>query len=284
MPKVHKEPMKLRPVVTYINSFSSIFSNRLDFRMKELLFLIPSYVKNSKQILEELQDLKLPPNAKLFKADATAMYTNIDTETGLQAFQNLFQLYNQLIPDDFPILRKLRIVMENNIFKFGNTFWLQTQGTAMGTPAAPLYSIFTFGHNENTAILPSFQQNLIYYKRVIGDIFGIWVNRTNNIVAQSPTCAWSNFNKNLNQFGSLRWNVEPLTTSSTFLDLSLSIKDGQITTATFQKPLNLYLYTPPLSTHPPSCLKRLITGEIYQYWLQNTEEADFIKITTNFIL
>jgi hypothetical protein len=154
----------------------------------------------------------------------------------------------------------------------------------MGTPAAPLYSIFTFGHNENTAILPSFQQNLIYYKRVIGDIFGIWVNRTNNIVAQSPTCAWSNFNKNLNQFGSLRWNVEPLTTSSTFLDLSLSIKDGQITTATFQKPLNLYLYTPPLSTHPPSCLKRLITGEIYQYWLQNTEEADFIKITTNFIL
>jgi len=92
--------------------------------MKELLFLIPSYVKNSKQILEELQDLKLPPNAKLFKADATAMYTNIDTETGLQAFQNLFQLYNQLIPDDFPILRKLRIVMENNIFKFGDTFWL----------------------------------------------------------------------------------------------------------------------------------------------------------------
>jgi len=98
MPKVHKEPMKLRPVVSCINSFSSVFSNWLDYRMKELLFLIPSYIKNSKQLIDELQDLKLSPNAKLFTADATAMYTNINTETGLQAFRNIFQLYNHLIP------------------------------------------------------------------------------------------------------------------------------------------------------------------------------------------
>ncbi len=32
------------------------------------------------------------------------------------------------------------------------------------------------------------------------------------------------------------------------------------------------------------CLKGLVTSEIYRYWIQNTEEADFIRITTNFIL
>ena len=31
------------------------------------------------------------------------------------------------------------VIQANNIFKFDDTFWLQTQGTAMGTPAAPLY-------------------------------------------------------------------------------------------------------------------------------------------------
>jgi len=289
MPKVHKKPMKLRPVVSCINSFSSIFSNWLDYRMKELLFLIPSYIKNSNQLLDELQVLKLPPNAKLFTADATAMYTNIDTETGIQAFHKIFQLYNHLIPKDFPkdmFLRILRTVMENNVFKFGDTFWLQTQGTAMGTPAAPLYSILTFGFHENTALLPIFQSNLIYYKRFIDDIFGIWLDQPGNTSIQSSPHdkTWIHFKNNLNQFGALRWNVEPLTTSTTFLDLSLSIKEGRITTTTFQKPLNLYLYIPPLSAHPPSCLKGLISGEIYRYWKQNTEETDFISITTNFVL
>jgi hypothetical protein len=37
MPKIHKNPMLLHPVVSCINSFSSVFSNWLDFRMKELL-------------------------------------------------------------------------------------------------------------------------------------------------------------------------------------------------------------------------------------------------------
>jgi len=42
MPKVHKTPLQLRPVVSCINSFPLIFSTWLDFRMKELLHLIPS--------------------------------------------------------------------------------------------------------------------------------------------------------------------------------------------------------------------------------------------------
>jgi len=127
---------------------------------------------------------------------------------------------------------------------------------------------------------------LIYYKRFIDDIFGVWLSDTNNTITQSSTQdnTWSNFKNSLNQFGSLRWNVETPTTSTTFLDLSLTLKDGRITTTTYQKPLNLYLYIPPLSAHPPSCLKGLVTSEIYRYWIQNTEEADFIRITTNFIL
>jgi hypothetical protein len=52
--------------------------------------------------------------------------------------------------------------MNNNIFSFGNTFWLQLQGTAMGTPAAPLYSIITYGYHKNTQILPTFNDKLLY--------------------------------------------------------------------------------------------------------------------------
>jgi hypothetical protein len=88
MPKVHKNPIQLRPVVSCVNSFPSIFSTLLDFKMKELLHLIPFYIKISTELLKELKELILPPRAKLFTVDASSMYTNIDTTTCLQALNN----------------------------------------------------------------------------------------------------------------------------------------------------------------------------------------------------
>jgi hypothetical protein len=41
--------------------------------MKQLLHIIPSYVKDSETLLEEPKQLNLPQNAKLFTADATAI-------------------------------------------------------------------------------------------------------------------------------------------------------------------------------------------------------------------
>jgi hypothetical protein len=42
--------------------------------------------------------------------------------------------------------------MDNNI-TFGDTFWVQLQGIAMGVVAACLYSNLTFGYHENSQIL-----------------------------------------------------------------------------------------------------------------------------------
>jgi hypothetical protein len=50
--------------------------------------------------------------------------------------------------------------MNNNIFMFGDTFWLQTSGTAMGTPVACSYATTSYGNHENIHILPNF--NSIY--------------------------------------------------------------------------------------------------------------------------
>ena len=278
MPKVHKTPLKLRPVISCINSYSSIFSTWLDFKMKELLQLFPSYIKNSTDLIKDLKAINLPKNAKLFTADASSMYTNIDTASGLQAFNNIFSTYENRISPTFPrefFLTVLELVMNNNLFTFGDSYWIQLQGTAMGTPAAPLYSIITYGFHENTRILNQYSSNLLYYKRYIDDIFGIWVD--------TPVNTWDNFKSDLDSFGLLRWNVENLTHSTTFLDLQIEISQGTIVTRTFQKELNLYLYIPPLSAHPHSCFKGFITGEIIRYWTQNSKTEDFISITTQFL-
>jgi hypothetical protein len=85
---------------------------------------------------------RYPPGVKLFTADALEMYTNMDVDTGLMAFRNLFTTYRDSLPPTFPtefFLSTLEIVMKSNIFTFSDTYWLQLQETSMGTPAAPLY-------------------------------------------------------------------------------------------------------------------------------------------------
>ena len=63
---------------------------------------------------------------------------------------------------------------------------------------------------------------------------------------------------------------------------NVGFNQHEITTATFQNPINLYLYLPSLSAHPPNCLKWLIVSTILCYHEQN-DDNDFIKFTTAFI-
>lgn len=102
MPKIHKTPMKLCQVVSCINSFPAIFSTWLDYKMKQLLHLIPSYLKDTKTLLDKIKDLHIPPNAKLFTADTISMYMNISTLVCLHALQQLFTTNKNRIPSNFP--------------------------------------------------------------------------------------------------------------------------------------------------------------------------------------
>ncbi len=207
--------------------------------MKQLLPSVKSYVKNSFEIIEDLKRITLPDNALVFSADATSMYTNIDTETGIQAVRDFLNYNSEHIPEDFPtnmFLQVLELVMTNNIFSFGDTTWLQLTGTAMGTPAACAYATITYGQHENTKILTEFSSNLLYCKRYIDDIFAIWIpsETGNNII-------WNNFKERINNWGTLKWIIEELSHKTVFLDLNIELRHSKIYTSTYQKSLNLYL-------------------------------------------
>jgi len=281
LPKVHKTPVTLQAVVSTTNSLLAVISVWLDYKMKDLLTLTKSYIKTSPAVINDLNHLVLPKGAKLFTADAISMYTNIDTDLGINSISSFLHANKDYLPQSFPtqlFLEVLKIVMQNNIFSFGETYWLQETGTAMGTPSACAYATLSYGHYENESILTNFQDNLLFYRRYIDDVFGMWSPNGNN-----PEQEWESFKDQLNKWGTLRWKIEEPSNHTTFLDLNIKIKDSFIAFSTFQKPLNLYLYLPPLSAHPFSCLKGLINGEMKRYWLQNDTKgfetliAKFIK-------
>jgi len=232
-------------------------------------------------IIDDLKELFIPDGALIFTADAKSMYTNIDTATGVAAIRDFIIVNQDQIPTNFPtelFLPTLTAVMDNNIFTFAGTYWQQLSGTAMGTPAACAYATISFGQHENSRILPTYHSQLIYYKRYIDDIFAIWLPPDRQKIS-----TWNKFKEDLNNWGSLEWAIEEPSLATTFLDLNLRLMGNSIKTSTYQKPMNLYLYIPPKSSHPPSCLKGLISGEIRRYFLQNSP-TNFRDILTKFIL
>ena len=67
----------------------------------------------------------------------------------------------------------VNIVLKNNVFEFNNRYYLQIQGTAMGTKMAPAYANLFMGKLEQKFIYIG-KQHIQIWKRFIDNIFIIW--------------------------------------------------------------------------------------------------------------
>ena len=64
--------------------------------------------------------------------------------------------------------------MERNIFKFGDTFWKQINGTAMDTSCAVNYAFLYLALLEMVVLMQEFKTWMLFYGRFIDDGFGLW--------------------------------------------------------------------------------------------------------------
>ena len=159
-----------------------------------------------------------------------------------------------LLPAYFPleaVKEAMALVMQNNVFEWGDLYFLQLLGTAMGTSAACMWATIYFSVHEDSILLPMFSNNLLLYCRFIDDIFGVWIGNRNGM-------AWAQFKERCNDFGILKWDFFEPSKSVNFLDLTIYIKDGFILTKTYQKSMNLYHYISPSSDHPPKMIEHHI--------------------------
>jgi hypothetical protein len=270
--KVHKNPWKTRPIVSVAGSVTHGLGRWLDQQLQPLCHQLPSYLKSSLELKTQLETLPLDlPRMSFFTADATSMYTNIDTDHALEKI-SAFLRYSPLAAavSAEPLISALEIIMRRNYFKFGDTYWLQTTGTAMGTPPGCVYATLYFGIWE-LEIVPFFQANLPFYRRYIDDVFGIWKHHPDPIIDQQT---WMAFQASMDSYGKLEWEFSTRTKRTHFLDLDLQLTPAGITTKLFEKEMNLYLYLPPHSAHPPGVLRGLIIGMIKRIFRLTTAFSD----------
>jgi hypothetical protein len=276
--KVHKTPLKTRPIVSCSGSLLFGLGIWVDDKLQKLARLQRSYFKSSFDLKKTLDSLQLPPNAQLFSADAVSMYTNIPTTHALAKIkQYLTKNVFAGVPAE-ALSAALEIVMTNNVFTFGDTTWHQKSGTAMGTPPAPPYATLYYAIYEEL-FLDDFPDNLVFYKRFIDDCIGIW---TPSADPNTDSAIWNGFQDLMNCAPGLTWEFTPRGPSLDFMDLTITIQDNRIYTTLFEKALNLYLYIPPHSAHPPGILSGLILGMIYRINKLCTDPTDARKKVSTF--
>jgi hypothetical protein len=171
--------------------------------------------------------------------------------------------------------------MRCNIFQFGDTFWVQLIGTAMGTSCAVTLATICFLLTERH-ILTQFARRLPFFKRFIDDTLGLWL-LDSSMANHEQDKEWLDFKHELDTFGHLRWTVSTLTNTAVFLDLDITLGfEGRFSFRAYQKELNLHLYIPAASAHPPRTLKWTISGNLQRYWRQNTKQTDYVSMTQSF--
>ena len=114
-------------------------------------------------------------NARLLICDATSMYKI--TRSGLALHRiGRFSLEEKNYMAVLPVflMDALRLLMTNNVFRFGDTYWLKKVGTVVGaTPVPPWETIFFSIHEE--AVLAQFGDMLQLYCHFINNVLRIWI-------------------------------------------------------------------------------------------------------------
>jgi hypothetical protein len=278
--KIHKDPIATRPIINQSGSLLHGLGCWVDQQLQPLVRALHCYINSSASLKTKLETLQLQPgqHCKLFTMDARSMYTNIDITHALEVL-NPYLRYSQHCYGADTILRALEIIMRSCYFRFGDSYFHQEDGTAMGAPPAPSFAMLYYGVHEHFTLLPTFQDCLAFYARCIDDGIGIWICDPDPAL---DATLWESFQAHTG-FGKLVWDVSDRASTVNFLDMTITLlPSGRIKTRLYEKPLNLHLYLSPHSAHPPGLVSGLIHGMLYRILLLTTDRSDTYQDIRNF--
>ena len=171
--KIHKNPMGIRPIVSSINSITENISQFVDIWLQPIMRNLPSFIKDTTEFINLIENTPFPMDCILASIDVSSLYTNIphlDGKTAAVQFLSQIEDPDPRQPPSEVIGELIDIVLQNNVFEFDGKFYLQRQGTAMGTKMAPAYANIFMGNLEPT-LQAEGQKNILIWKRFIDDIF-----------------------------------------------------------------------------------------------------------------
>ena len=248
LPKLHKPNIPGRPVISSINSPTTIISEYVDHCLQPYVVGLKSFIKDTTDFINKIENSGTHSNCILVTMDIKSLYTNIPHSEGIEAIANTMQ-QNPHITKDFDIKPEvitslLELILKLNNFTFNDKFYLQTMGCAMGTKCAPAYANLLMREFEEKLLLPIIEHLSKMYLRFIDDIFILWSGSEDEL---------KEFITLINSLHpSIKFEVKYSHTEINYLDCTVFFDKDKLKTRLFVKPTDQPMLLHDSSYHPNS--------------------------------
>ena len=287
LPKIHKDIKpgeKLPPfrgIIASVHGPNTRASRWLDSILNPLVpvYCGDHWCKDTMHLLGELEKLKgmgevNSINHRLATIDVVDMYNSIPHEDGVKAISDALVQHTSYSRNQIKaIVNLVSFILNNNCFRFGDLFFKQIRGTAMGSPFAPAYANIFMAYFQKTFISPTFYSAIHWLKRFIDDIITIlpvdfdYENFLDHLNSCHPTVKFTMSNPSL---------------SDPFLDIRLSLTPSGISTDLFSKPTDSHRYLRPTSSHPKHIFRSIVHSGALRIRRICSEDTSFQQRLSDF--
>ena len=251
--------MKIRPIIGGPASPTSHLSELIDILLKPFMFNLPSFVKDSRDLLIQANEWESNPEEDyvLVTMDISAMYMNISKSLGLKAITHFITEHPELLHPRFTlnfILEAIEIVLDNNVSYFDGHYRRQTHGCAMGSHDSPPYASLAVGYVEKETYerlnsmhgetMANYVRKML--RRFLDDVFMKWK------MSLGQTSILYDVINNIDP--KIKFTMEN-GKSVPFLDVAFTVEtDGSLSTDIYYKETDSHNYVPFNSFHPKKTL------------------------------
>jgi hypothetical protein len=268
IPKIHKVPTKMRPIIPCHSAIQNPAAKYVSKNLKPLLAATPTVLRGSKDLAVKLSQLTMSKTRKSFilTGDVVAMYPNTPLDLCIERTLELWMEYKgwdindkskntaeeEAQADLFSAC--LQVGNRNLICKYGDKYYLQKKGLAMGVADSPDLANLHCWYDERRLRIQE-SPNVAFYARFIDDCLAI-------LYADSAEEALAWAERNIVFEGlQIEWNVSDQ--YAHFLDMTLyKDRDLSIQWMPYRKARNHMERIPWISAHPLDVRRGTFLGEM----------------------
>ena len=244
-PKIHKQGTPLRPIVSTCGSITYNAARYLADVLAPLQGNTIHSVNNTKDLVDALQDLQIPPGRKLVSFDVSALFTSVPVDKALQIIQARLELDPTLKArcelTVVQLTQLLDFCLNTTYFVVDNTYYQQTHGAAMGSPVSPIVCNIYMEDFEDIAL------------STVTNPPSLWLRYVDDVIAVTHEYFLDELYTHINSIDhNIQFTMEPENNGKLpFLDLCINIlDDGGIKLTVYRKPTHTDQYLHFSSNHP----------------------------------
>ena len=267
-PKLHKESIPGRPIVSGNGSPTENISLFVDYFIKPLVSQAPSYIHDTPDFLRKLEAIKnqIPSTAIIGTFDVSSLYTNIPHDEGVLACCEALAESGHISPPIDDLKALMYHVLTKNNFTFMDDHYLQIFGTSMGTRMAPSLACLFMSRLEQQMLDSAPCRPWIWW-RFIDDVFFIWTSDEESL---------HTFINHINSFHrTIKFTSEISHQQVNFLDVSIRKEHDTLITDLYTKPTDTHQYLHSTSCHPRHCKNGIAYSQALRLRRICSNDSDF---------